>query len=351
MEIPLKDIAHRVNGRIVGDAALLVRGIASTESAQAEDMTFVTNRKHAKRAAASKARVVMTQAVLQNIQKTFLLVDDPYYRFAQLLSYFHPAKLYRPGIDPKASIGRNVDLGEGVSIGPHAVLEDRVRIAQGVRIGAGVFIGDGCEIGAESLIYPNVTIREGVQIGRRVIIHSGSVIGSDGFGFAPYQGKHHKIPQVGGVTIEDDVELGSNVSIDRGTLGNTRVGRGTKIDNLVQIGHNVEIGNDTILVSQVGISGSVTIGHHVTLAGQVGVSGHLAIGNHVVIGGKSGVTKDIPSGSGLSGFPPLPHKQWLKSQAAFHHLPEMRTQLKKLEKKIAKLEREMTHHNRREESS
>lgn len=231
-----------------------------------------------------------------------------------------------------------MSLGKGAFVGPLAIIEDNVKIGKRVQIRAGVFVGEGSEIGDETLLYPNVTILEGVKIGKRVIIHSGTVIGSDGFGFAPHKGRHYKIPQVGGVIIEDDVEFGANCTVDRAVLGQTIIGRGTKIDNLVQIGHNVTIGNDTILVSQVGISGSAKIGHHVTLAGQVGVSGHLSIGDHVVVGGKSGVTKDISPKQLVSGFPPVPHKDWLKREAAVRHLPELKKQVKVLSEKIAQLE-------------
>lgn len=341
MATPLKEIAQRLNGRIIGDVSLLIEGISPIEDAQAGQISFIADKKYEKKCAVSDASVLIVREPIEGLQKTFLLVDDPYYAFAQALALFHPMKQTLAEIDPSATMGKDLKIGKEVSVGPHATLENRVKIGNRVRIGAGVFVGKGSEIGTDSVIHPNVTIREGVHIGQRVTIHSGSVIGSDGFGFAPYKGKYHKIPQVGGVIIEDDVELGSNVSVDRATLGNTIVGRGTKVDNLVQIGHNVVIGHDTILVSQVGISGSVKIGHHVTLAGQVGVSGHIRIGDKVVVGGKSGVTKDISSGSNLSGFPPIPHQNWLKAQAVFRHLPALRDQVKGLSEKIAQLEGEI----------
>ncbi|MFQ5543800.1 MAG: UDP-3-O-(3-hydroxymyristoyl)glucosamine N-acyltransferase, partial [Nitrospiria bacterium] len=295
MSTPLEEIEQHLNGQIVGRRDLLITGVAPINDAKAGEAAFITHPKYEKKARLSKASVLISKKRIAGVNKTFLLVHDPYFAFSKLLSFFHALQSYPPGISSEASIGEAVLIGEGASVAPFARIEDRARIGEAVRVSAGVFIGEGSEIGKGSLIYPNVTIREGVKIGRNVIIHSGTVIGSDGFGFAPKEGKYHKIPQVGGVVIEDDVELGANVTVDRGTLGDTVIGRGTKVDNLVQIGHNVKIGCDTILVSQVGISGSATIGEHVTLAGQVGVAGHLSVGDDVVVGGKSGITKDIPA--------------------------------------------------------
>ncbi len=351
MEITLTEIAQMFKGRVVGDSQLRIHGVSAIEDAKLGEISFIANPKYHSKAATSRASALITRDEIKGIQTALLLVENPYYVFAQLLTFFHPPRRYSERVDPKASIGTGVTLGEGVSIGPFAALEDGVKIGNRVRLGPGVFIGEGSEIGEETLIYPNVTIREGVKIGRRVIIHSGTVIGSDGFGFAPHQRKYYKIPQVGGVIIEDDVELGANVTVDRGTLGNTIIGRGTKVDNLVQIGHNVVIGSDSILVAQVGISGSTKIGHHVTLAGQVGVAGHLTIGDDVVVGGKSGVTKDIPSKENVSGFPPLPHKTWLKAQASFQHLPEMRSQVKTLESKVRELEKRLAQFDNMERNS
>lgn len=341
MDFTLAEIARMVKGRIAGDPEIRIRGISSIEEAKPGEISFIANPRYRSRAATTAASAVIAQREMAGVRCALLLVENPYYAFAQLLSVFHPSRRYPAGVDPKASVGKGVIFGEGVSIGPFVTVEEGVKLGDRVRLGPGVFVGEGSEIGEESLIYPNVTIREGVKIGKRVIIHSGTVVGSDGFGFAPHQKRYHKVPQVGGVIIEDDVELGANVTVDRATLGNTTIGKGTKVDNLVQIGHNVVIGNDSILVSQVGISGSAKIGHHVTLAGQVGVAGHLTIGDGATVGGKSGITKDIPADETVSGFPPLPHKVWLKAQASFQHLPEMREQVRKLEMKVAQLEKRL----------
>jgi UDP-3-O-[3-hydroxymyristoyl] glucosamine N-acyltransferase len=347
MELALQEIAELVHGTISGDPHLRIRGIASIEEAEPGEITFLANPKYASKAMLTRASAMIVRSKIDGVSCAFLIVQDPYFAFTRLLSYFHPPRRYPAEVDSRAAIGQGVVLGTDVSIGPFVTVEDRAKIGDRVRIGAGVFVGEGSEIGEDSLIYPNVTIREGVKIGKRVIIHSGTVIGSDGFGFAPHKGRYHKIPQVGGVIIEDDVELGANVTVDRATLGNTIVGAGTKVDNLVQIGHNVVIGADSILVAQVGISGSSKIGRHVTLAGQVGVAGHLTIGDQVIVGGKSGVTKDIPAGENVSGFPPLPHKEWLKAQATFPHLPEMRERIRALEKEVEALRERIAQRNER----
>lgn len=351
MSIPLKKIAERLKGKIAGDVNLLIEGIAAIDEAGAGEITFVSHPKYEKKAAETKAAVLMTRQVIKGLSTTFLIVEDPYFSFAELLKLFHPLKLKTPGIHASATLGEEVVLGKGASIGPSATLEDKVFIGAQTQIGAGVFIGEGSRVGAGSIIHPNVTIREGVQIGQRVIIHSGTVIGSDGFGFAFHKGQYHKIPQIGGVMIEDDVEIGANVAIDRAVMGQTIIGRGTKLDNLVQVGHNVKIGENSILVSQVGISGSSQVGNYVTLAGQVGIAGHLSIGDQVTVGGKSGVTKDIPAGQTVSGFPPIPHKAWLKSQAIFQHLPDLRNRVNQLSQKITQLEKELRQSKNKKESS
>ncbi len=341
MAIPLKDIAERLGAQVVGEASILIEGVAPLDEAKPGEISFISNPKYEKKVAFTQASVLITQKVFENVSKTFLIVKDPYFSFAQLLAFFYPPKRMPVGVHHKAYVEENVTLGEAVSIGPNATIEAGVVIGNRVQIGAGVFIGAGSRIGADSLVYPNVSIREGVEIGERVIIHCGAVIGSDGFGFAFHQGKYHKIPQVGSVVIADDVEIGANVTIDRGALGKTELGRGTKLDNQVHVGHNVKVGSDTILVAQVGISGSVTIGNHVTLAGQVGVVGHLSIGDNVVAAAKTGVSKDVADGEMISGFPHFSHKQWLKSQVVFQHLPALKTHLKSLSGEVAQLKKEL----------
>jgi UDP-3-O-[3-hydroxymyristoyl] glucosamine N-acyltransferase len=336
MKCLLSDIALLVDGNIIGDPSILICGIASIESAKEGDITFARNASYHKKAIETKASVILSEKEMMGVRKSFLLVANPYYAFARLLTYFHPPERRIPGIDPRAVIGQNVKIGKEVSIGACVVVEDEVQIGNGVSLFPGVFVGQKSTIGDDTKIYPNVSIYDGVKIGKRVIIHAGSVIGSDGFGFTPYpqgtlpQSGHFKIPQVGGVIIEDDVELGANVTVDRATLGNTVIGCGTKVDNQVQIGHNVTIGPHTLLVAQVGISGSVTIGHHVILAGQVGVSDHVQIGNNVVVGARSVVTNTIKDNDKVIGFPPLPYQKGLAVLSSLEHLPEMRKELKRM---------------------
>ncbi len=338
MQISLKKISKCLEGQIIGDEHLLLEGLASIDEATEGQITFISHPKYEKKAFKTKASVLMTREAIKGLCTTFLIVEDPYFSFAKLLALFHPPKKKTPGVHASATLGKHLVLGADLVIGPSVTLEDGVTIESNTQIGAGVFVGEGSSVGENSIIYPNVTIREGVKIGKRVIIHSGSVIGSDGFGFAFHAGKHHKIPQVGGVIIEDDVEIGANVTIDRAVMGQTIIGQGTKFDNLVQVGHNVKIGAHSILVAQVGISGSSQLGNYVTLAGQVGVAGHVKIGDQVVVGAKSGVTKDIPAAQTVSGFPPVPHKSWLKSQVALQQLPALRRLVNELKRRVTQLE-------------
>ncbi|VAX31640.1 UDP-3-O-[3-hydroxymyristoyl] glucosamine N-acyltransferase [hydrothermal vent metagenome] len=338
MKISLKKISKCLDGQIIGNEDLLLEGLASIDEATVGQVTFVSHPKYEKKAKETKASVVMTRKVIKGLSTTFLIVEDPYFSFAKLLTLFHPPRKKTPGVHASATLGEHLVIGTDAVIGPSVTLEDGVTIESNAQIGAGVFVGEGSSIGENSIIYPNVTILEGVKIGKRVIIHSGSVIGSDGFGFAFHGGKHHKIPQTGGVIIEDDVEIGANVTIDRAVMGQTIIGQGTKFDNLVQVGHNVKIGAHSILVAQVGISGSSQLGNYVTLAGQVGVAGHVKIGDQVIVGAKSGVTKDIPAAQTVSGFPPVPHKSWLKSQVALQQLPSLRSLVNELKRRVTQLE-------------
>jgi len=347
MEVRLKQLAELVEGEIRGDAQRMITGVAGIREAGPKEITFLANPKYASDLANSQAGAVIVaraaqEDLVQSLEATgiaIVLVEDPYFAFSQIVKFFH-AQPYRPlGISPLASIGKGVQLGKDLSIHPFVRVEDHVRIGDRVTLYPGTFVGEGSEIGEDCLIYPNVTIREKTQIGKRVILHSGTVIGSDGFGFATRGGKHHKILQVGTVVIEDDVELGANVTVDRAALGKTVIRRGTKVDNLVQIAHNVVVGEDCLIVAQAGISGSTELGHHVILAGQVGVVGHLKIGDGVRAGAQSGVAQDIDSGQTVSGSPTMPHRKWLRVQAALPELPEMIKRIRELEKKIEALEK------------
>jgi UDP-3-O-[3-hydroxymyristoyl] glucosamine N-acyltransferase len=337
----LKDIADLVQGKIVGNPDIEITGVNGLREAEAGQITFLANPRYQADLKKTRASAVVIANAIEDLSIPMIVVENPYYAFARVLKMFHTPP-HRPlGVSDRAVMGAGVVMGKDVSIHPLALIGDRARIGDRVTIYPGSYVGEETEIGDDSLIYPNVTIRERVQIGKRVIIHSGTVVGSDGFGFATHRGRHEKILQIGTVVIEDDVEIGSNVSVDRATLGKTIIKRGTKIDNLVQIAHNVVIGEDCLIVAQVGISGSTEIGHHVTLAGQVGLVGHIQIGDHVIVGAKSGVSNDLQSHSVVSGIPVMDHKTWLKTQAILPHLPEFRKRVMALEERIKQLEAQL----------
>jgi UDP-3-O-[3-hydroxymyristoyl] glucosamine N-acyltransferase len=348
--ILLRELAERVGAQVIGDPSLPIEGVAGIKEARQGEITFVSNPRYIEALRTTQASAVIVSKPMKDLPLAWLVVKDPYYAFCKIVTYFHQ-KPYQPtGIHPLASIGPNVKLGSDLSIYPFARVEDGAIIGNRVTLYPGVYIGEGSSIGDDSILYANVSIREKVKIGCRVIIHGGAVIGSDGFGFATHGGRHHKIPQVGIVVVGDDVEIGANVTVDRAALGKTVIGRGTKIDNLVQIAHNVTIGEDSLLVAQVGISGSTQLGNRVTLAGQVGLAGHLTIGDNVVVGAKSGVIRDVSSNDRVSGIFALPHRTWLEVQASLPYLPEFRKRLKVLEDKLANLERKTINKTRKKKS-
>lgn len=340
MNVALKELARLVNGKAVGDSETIVTGVAGIMEAKKGDITFVAHPKYARNIRQTKASAIVLAKPHEKCFIPMLVVENPQYAFSRIISYFH-LKPYSPkGVSPKAVIGKDITLGKDLSIHPFVTIEDRVKIGNRVTIYPWVYIGDDSKIGEDCIIYPNVTIMKKIFIGKRVIIHSGTVIGSDGYGYVSYNGKHHKIPQVGEVLIEDDVEIGSNVSVDRATLGKTIIKRGTKIDNLVQIAHNVKIGEDSIIIAQVGISGSSEIGNNVILAGQAGVADHVMIGDDSRVGAQSGVNKDIESKQKVMGNPYMPYGKFLRSYALFTRLPEIKDQLKAHEERLKKLEKQ-----------
>jgi UDP-3-O-[3-hydroxymyristoyl] glucosamine N-acyltransferase len=275
---------------------------------------------------------------IPGLQKPQIRVKNPLYAFAQLLQLFTANPPHFSGISEKAFVSHRAIIGRDVSIYPYTYVSDDVVIGDKTIIYPGVFIGDETTIGDECVLYPNVTIRERVKIGSKVIIHPGSVIGSDGFGYVSEGGRHHKIPQIGGVIVGDNVEIGANVTVDRATTGNTVIGSGTKIDNLVQIAHNVRIGENSIIVAQVGIAGSSEIGNFVVLGGQVGIPDHVRISDGTMVGAQSGVVGDLTKGV-YSGSPAIAHRDWLKASVLFARLPELNKKVKELEEKLNRLER------------
>ena len=338
-------LAELIGGRVIGDPSLIISGIAPIGEAQAGQITFLSNPRYARELLATKASAVILGPRYEQgrVPATLarLIVDDPYYGMCQVVRHFYEQPYRSTGVSPMASIGQKVALGAEISIHPFVVVGDRAVIGDRVTLFPGCYVGPDAVIGDDSLLYPNVTVRERARIGRRVIIHSGTVVGSDGFGYAFHRGEHHKIPQVGTVVIEDDVELGANVSVDRATLGLTVIGRGTKVDNLVQIAHNVTIGERSIIVAQAGISGSTAVGRGVILAGQVGVVGHVAIGDGARVGAQSGVARNVAPGQDVSGSPAIDHRQWLAVQATLPHLPELRRQLHRIEEELHALQQQL----------
>lgn len=334
----LKEIASLLNGEIFGDESVEITGVSGINEAREGDITFISAKKYAKDLPACRASCIIVREPIADLTVSQLKVPNPYLAFARLLGHFYVTPPKPTGISKDALVSGTAKIAGGVSVHPFCYISDGVSIGSGTIISPYVFIGENSTIGEGCTIYPHVTLREGIRIGNRVIIHSGTVIGSDGFGYVFDEGRYYKIPQVGGVIIGDDVEIGSNVSVDRATTGNTVIGKGTKIDNLTQIAHNVRIGDNTIVVAQVGIGGSTEIGNYVTLAGQVGIADHTRIDSGTMIGAQSGVTGNVSKGA-YSGSPAIPHRNWLRAQAVFAKLPEMQKKLRELEEKLKELER------------
>jgi len=318
--VSIGEIVDLVAGRFAGDRARTVKAVAPLVQAGSEELTFLSNRKYAAQLAGTKAGAILVPQNLEGDDPRWIRVDDPYYAMARIMTRWFGARPRPKGVSTKASIAFSVKLGNNVAIGPFATIGENVIIGDNVTIFQNVSIEASSVLGADTIVYPNVVIYDGTQIGRRCVIHAGVIIGSDGYGFAMHEGKHHKIPQIGIVRIEDDVEIGAGTTIDRAALGETIIGEGTKIDNLVQIGHNVKIGKHCLLVSQVGIAGSTELGDHVFVAGQSGFSGHLKIGHRVQVAAKSAVLEDVPDDTKVMGSPAMPFKEFARRQAALKRL-------------------------------
>lgn len=333
----LEQLAARLGGVIEGNGALTISGVAALKEAEDGDISFLANPRYSSQMQNTRASaVIVAENWTGTCAASLLRVAQPDKAFGEVAMLFAPAPVPRfQGVHPSAVIGKNVTIGNGVSIGPLCVVEDEAQIGDGTVLVGSVHVGYRVRIGAKCLIHPQVSLREYVQLGDRVILHDGTVIGSDGFGYAvDAQGVRTKIPQIGIVVIGDDVEIGANVTVDRARFGKTRIGKGVKIDNLVQIAHNVQIGDHAVIVAQVGISGSTSIGEKAILAGQAGVAGHLHIGAGSVIGGQSAVIKDVEPGSFIFGSPAVKHAEYMKAYALFLRLPEMRRKLADLEKRL-----------------
>lgn len=331
-EIRLSDLAARIGAKLAGDDAV-VTGIAPIESAGPGQVTFLANPKYARFARESTASGIIAREPVTGARAAFLISENPYYAFACAVEAFHPPTRPEPGVSPASSIHPGARLGRDVTVGPFAVIEDGASIGDRTVLFGGVAVGKGASVGDDCRLYPHVTLYEGVRVGSRVVLHAGCVVGSDGFGFAPTASGYRKIPQVGTVEIEDDVELGANTTIDRAALGVTRIGRGTKLDNLVQVGHNVEIGRDTVIAAQTGISGSCRVGSRVMIGGQVGLAGHLEIEDGIMLGAKSGIAGTLRASEARvwSGIPAVPHPVWLRMSTLLPKLPELFRRVRRLE--------------------
>ena len=341
----LKDICEHIGGELSGDGEIEITGISGINEAVPNQITFVANAKYLSAIATTQASAIIIGRGVSGNGKSTICVDNPYWGFVQVLELFarDTERQQQNGIHETAIIGENVSIGQRVTIDAYSVIEDNAAIGDNTVIKPFVYVGEGSKIGKDGLIYSQVSIRENITIGDRVIIHSGAVIGSDGFGFTPDPDKHrpYKIPQIGTVVIEDDVEIGANTTIDRATISETLIKNGTKLDNLVQIAHNVVIGKDCCLAAQTGIAGSSQLGDRINIAGQSGVIGHLSLGENTIIYSKSAVTKDIPPGSQLSGIPARPHKQELRFQASIRKVPELLQEFNRLQKRVVELEEKL----------
>jgi len=333
----VNDIAGRIQGEVIGNGEILLAGLAPADMAGSGDLTFAENEAFFQKAVSSEASAVIVDGDFHSDAKTLIRVKSARLAFAHLLQLFHPEKKFSPGTHPTAVVHESAKIHPTVHIGPHCVIHENVSLAAGVVVQSGSHIAHDSALGDGTHLFANVTIYPHTKIGKRVRIHAGSVIGADGFGYVFDSGKHHKIPQVGNVVIHDDVEIGANVTIDRGALGATEIGQGSKIDNLVQIAHNVRIGANCIVVSQVGIAGSTTMGDFVTLAGQVGLAGHLKIGSQVTVMARSGVMNDIPDGGVWLGEPARPQRDRKRQLIAIERLPELAKRVRELEKRLESL--------------
>jgi len=335
--ISIEELAQCVQATLHGSSEVLISGLSHLEGATYGDLSFVLKPKFHEAARNSHAAAFLTTYPIPDDPRPQLICPNPMLAVVRLAEKYFSPPLPQRGIHPTAVTGHDVRIGPDVSIGPLVTIGDRAEIGSGATIYGGVHIGEDAVIGDDCILYPHVSLLTKCIVGNRVILHSGAVIGSDGFGYAQHEGRHHKIPQLGNVLIEDDVELGANVTVDRATFGSTVIKQGTKIDNQVQIAHNVVIGEHCIIVAQVGIAGSTRLGHHVMIGGQAGLVDHLTIGDQVRIASRAGITNNLKSDQTVGGFPAVDHHTFRKAQVLQYQLPNMRNELRALRKEVEDL--------------
>jgi UDP-3-O-[3-hydroxymyristoyl] glucosamine N-acyltransferase len=333
-----EEIARMLGGKLHGESSREIRDVAGLETAGPDELTYAEGARALERAAHAHAGLILIREGATIQGQTTVAVAQPKLAFIRAASALRPAVVYPPGIHPTAVIASDVEVPADASVGAYAVVERAVKIGAGTRLSAGVYLGEGVRVGSHCVLHPRVTLYPGAQIGNRVVLHAGVVVGSDGFGYVFAEGHHHKFPQLGKVIIEDDVEIGSNSTVDRGSLGSTIIGQGTKIDNLCQIAHNVKIGRHCVIAAQTGISGSVEIGDNVVLGGQVGIADHVRIEDNVMIGGRGAVFpgKVIRKGSAVWGDPVRPLAEYKRMNACLSRLPSLIAKVKELERQQAR---------------
>jgi UDP-3-O-[3-hydroxymyristoyl] glucosamine N-acyltransferase len=335
----LYELAELVGGTVDGDGQTVIRGVAGIREAEPGEITFIANPKYEEFLGVTRASAVITGRAVA-APKPVIRIDNPYYAYLQVLNLFAAdvAVRYPRGVHESAVVDPSATLGQNVAVGPLCHVGKNARVGDNTTLVGGVFVGEATEIGTDCLIYPHVAIREGTVVGNRVILQPGVVLGADGFGYAKNGSTHHKVPQIGRVVIEDDVEVGANTCVDRATTGETRVKRGTKLDNLIQIAHNVVVGENCVIAAQAGISGSTEVGSNVVIGGQAGVGGHIVIGDRAMVGAQGGVTKDVRPSTVVSGYPAREHNVAKRLFAHTAMLPELFKRVKEMERRLRELE-------------
>ncbi len=330
----LEEIARIVDGQVRGDGSVRIDGIRPLQEAGGGDLSFLANPRYKRQIETTKAVAILVGRDVRADGKNLLVVPDPYRTLGVLMRLFYPPETHAAGVSPSAVVEEGAEVSAEATLCPHVYVARGAKIMRRAVLHPGVYIGEEAVVEEDSILHPNVAVYRGCRIGKRVILHAGVVVGSDGFGFAAPGTNNEKIPQIGIVQIDDDVEIGANTTIDRGTFGRTWIRQGAKIDNLVQVAHNVVIGENSIVAAQTGISGSAKIGRGVLVGGQTGIVGHITIGDGSMIAARSGIHKDVPPGSVVAGAPHKPHREWLRTEACIAKLPELRRTLLNLEKKV-----------------